>query len=383
MNNETYDIAILGGGCAALNFAMAYAKTNHQMKVLIVEAKECYEHDRNWSFWINKKNNIFQHSDIIKKKWSAWSFSDEKTKLTHQSKKYYYATIGSKEFYEKAEKTIQNDDRLNLYYKNTVIEIEQNKSNELFEIKTQSNIFSARYIIDTRNVSQEKMKNIASFYQIFYGVEIQTLDAVFNPDCAGLMENMSNQNNHFSFIYTLPFSTHQALVEYTIFSPELENPKNLNKHLSTYIQKKYSSTNYNVIYKEHAVLPMGDVVVKKAIDHANYMHAGGSFGLLRESSGYGFMNIYNWAHDIVNRLENNNLYAPQSSKNIFINFLDHQFIKTLKCYSNNQKHIFFSIAKNMKADDFARFMIGEINILTLIKVIIAVPKFPFLRSLWN
>ena len=57
--------------------------------------------------------------------------------------------------------------------------------------------------------------------QHFKGWYIETKQACFQPDSATLMDFRAEQNRGTAFFYVLPFSATKALVEYTLFSPNL------------------------------------------------------------------------------------------------------------------------------------------------------------------
>lgn len=382
MPDNNYDIAILGGGCAALNFAMTFTKSNIEKKIVILEQREYYQHDRNWSFWFKNDDKNFEHKDIIKKIWPYWQFSDESNLVRHQGIYYSYATIAAEAFYKKAEMMIAKDPRISLCMNSTIDNLTIDETTLQYRINVGENIFTARNIIDTRNMNYGSIKNHASFYQIFLGYEIETDEDFFDPQCVDLMKDMICTQDGLSFLYILPFSSRSALVEYTIFTSIFKSPNEFEKKLHAFMNTHYKDHGYKILHTEQAVLPMGEVSFKKET-RSNFFHAGGHSGALRESSGYGFLNIYNWSQQAVHALKENKKTPRANQSNNFMNFLDRHFIKTLKLYPHESANIFMAMAKNMPADNFARFMNGDIKFLDILRVIMAVPKGPFLRALWR
>ncbi|MCH1414414.1 MAG: lycopene cyclase family protein, partial [Glaciecola sp.] len=51
-----FDLVIIGGGCAGLSLTLALLKYNYMGKVLIIERREQYEHDRTWSGWFSQSD---------------------------------------------------------------------------------------------------------------------------------------------------------------------------------------------------------------------------------------------------------------------------------------------------------------------------------------
>jgi lycopene beta-cyclase len=362
---------------------MAFANSTLQKKILILEQKDQYKHDRNWSFWINNHNKNFQHLDIIKQTWPSWRFSDASKSVTHTAHDHCYATIASDDFYKKAISIIQSDDRIDLCMNSTVKDCEFKKTESVFYIDTGAHNFTANKIIDTRNIGRKTIKDHASFYQIFFGYEIETTEDIFDTNCADMMNDMMYANDGFSFLYILPFSSRRALIEYTIFTSIFQKPETLKEKLHDILDSRFKNIDYKILHKEQAVLPMGKMILEKKIQNNNYFIAGGHSGALRESSGYGFLNIYNWANSAVNSLEQGANIPSANQSNPFMQFMDRHFIKTLKLYPHETINIFMAMANHMNADDFARFMNGNMDFKNIIGVINAVPKQPFLRALWN
>ena len=57
--------------------------------------------------------------------------------------------------------------------------------------------------------------------QHFQGIEVKTKQPCFDKDMAILMDFRVDQSKGMHFIYLLPYSTTEALVESTLFSTEL------------------------------------------------------------------------------------------------------------------------------------------------------------------
>jgi lycopene beta-cyclase len=377
--SKKFDIIILGAGCAALNFAMAYAQNNLKQSILILEQKNSYVHDRYWSFWLGRDQD-FPHRDILKACWPRWSFSDCKNEVIHHSDAYEYVTISSDDFYKKAQNIIQQDPRQNLTMGCTVQEITQSGSSE---ITTNKGAFQADVIIDTRNISNESIQERSSYYQIFYGYEITVEDAFFDEKTVGLMDNLQTDKDGVSFIYTLPFSKTQALVEYTAFTKSYCPPEEYEMHLKRYLDEKLKGVAYNIVHREKAVLPMGALKANTMKYAQNYIHAGGSSGALRESSGYGFLRLHNWSINAVQLLESGGGIKPYQNKSRINGFMDRHFVKTLKNNPALSAQIFMCLARRCKTDAFVRFMSEQHNFIDTLQIIWAVPKTQFLKALFQ
>ena len=70
--SETFDIAILGGGCAGLSLARELTNLSYSKRVIVIEPRTIYEHDRTWCFWAEAQHSL---SEIVSNKWQHWRFS--------------------------------------------------------------------------------------------------------------------------------------------------------------------------------------------------------------------------------------------------------------------------------------------------------------------
>ena len=383
MPENQYDIILLGGGCAALNFAMAFANSKSlSQRVLIIERRVTYHHDRNWSFWL--KNDVpFDHQDCVKSTWASWRFSDLESDHIHASDYYIYATVASGDFYNKAQALIRDDPRQTLLSNCAVEKVYKRNDESFYSIQTSYGEFFARTVIDTRNIGFEELKKRAAFYQIFYGYEIETETPTFDTSSVGLMEHIEPNQGGLSFIYTLPFSKTQALIEYTAFTKTYVPPTTLETELNNYMEELFPDHACQVTARESAVLPMGKLQTDPIFQDPAYIHFGGAAGSLRESSGYGFLRLHHWAKNAVKSLENGSTDFNSSSSTVLNRFMDRHFIKTLRHNPWKSPYIFMALARNTSADVFARFMSDQHSLKDLIHVILAVPKTPFIKALFQ
>ena len=165
-----YDIAVLGGGNTALQLAMAFSAQPHIKQTwLILEARETYLHDRNWSFWLHADMG-FAHRDILRKQWDSWSFSSGSGHMQHHAAGYRYATIASGDFYAKAQRLIAGDARQTLKLGHRVQRIEKHAG--LYTVYTEKGSFCAKSVIDTRQLSLAELQTRAPYFQIFYGINL-------------------------------------------------------------------------------------------------------------------------------------------------------------------------------------------------------------------
>jgi len=109
---------------------------------------------------------------------------------------------------------------------------------------------------------------------------------------------------------------------------------------------------------------------------------GASSGAIRLSSGYAFSNIQSQMRELAINLSRGNDQVPESMPTALVR-MDKIFNNVLLSRPDLSKEIFMRMARALNGDEFARFMLGSANIKEWLKVILSMPKAPFIKQLWN
>ena len=375
------DVIIIGGGCSGLSLGYYYAKNNiGHKKITILEERDEYSNDKSWCFWL-ENNSDFIHRDIINKTWKVWRFSNSKSIYKHQSSNFEYCFIPSEDFYNKTTEAIYKDKRQNVLLNESVKTIKFTETNSY--VHTENHILKSKIVIDTRPILKDEYME-APVFQIFFGLEIESESNLFNPEEAGLMEDLQSSRERISFLYILPFSNNRALLEYTIFSNNLIKPEYLKDSLVNNLNSRNIGP-YKILRSESGVLPMG-LKVNACKSKDFYLRAGIASGNLRTSTGYGFLRIQRWAQHVALNLSENNSKDISAIRNYYYDnrkqqFFDSLLINVLKNDMDLGENIFLNIGRKMSADRFARFMSDAAQAYDYFSLAMSVPKLPFLKAL--
>ena len=95
--------------------------------------------------------------------------------------------------------------------------------------------------------------------QHFRGIEITTKDKKFDPNIAILMDFRVDQSKGMHFMYLLPYSETEALVESTIFSTTLVDEQYYLASINKYLAKYYQVNDYSITHEENGVIPLGNL----------------------------------------------------------------------------------------------------------------------------
>ena len=374
MNKKNIDFILLGGGCSSLsliNNIIERKITNYSF--IIIEKRKKYLDDKSWCFW-DTNNSKFKN--LASKGWSKFSFSaNNKTKvLTSNKNKYYY--IKSINFYNSVLKNIKKASNVLLRLDEEVISIKTSLG--LYNIKTNKNSYTAKNILDTR-IRLDVFKKYPFMYQSFLGYEIEiNKKNKIALNQAHIMKNMESLDDFFCFDYILPIKKNVFLFEFTVFSKQLYSVSFFKKRIINRLKNHYDGE-FKIIRKEFGVIPMGFVDRDKTNFDKNYILGGTIAGAVRPSSGYAFLRIQKWALECAINIERKGYLMRPIKDNLLLTILDKIFLIVLCKKTNLSSKIFFHFTSNINANTFVKFMSGNANIIDYVKVVLAMPKYVFVK----
>ena len=235
-----YDYIICGGGISGLLLSTKLSQDPNQSKKSILLIDPVFpktENDRTLCFWDNK-NTIWD--EIIKSKWDNVFFNSDNFNKTLDLGSLNYKMLSSSEFYNYSNSLIKNNNNIDVLNSN-VLSYKDNKT--YCNVKTSNNIFTCSKVFNSI-MDWEEVKTNTKYpllIQHFEGWVIKTENESFDPKKATFMDFSIKQDQLTQFMYILPLSKTEALVEYTLFSKDLlESQK-----YETAIKKYLNSSNIN------------------------------------------------------------------------------------------------------------------------------------------
>ena len=350
-----FDYVIIGGGCAGLS--LAYELDLHQKlsskTLAIIEPRKEYLRDKTWSFWKVSPHNF---EDCVRKNWKEFSIKKPSSSKVFKCDNFPYQSIDSGLFYNKI---------INKLNKNKNIKFFKNISD--LNIK---NSFIFNSVPSLRNTS-------SNLWQHFYGVEIETNEDFFDDRIVDLMDFNCDQRNSVHFFYVLPFAKNKAMIETTWLSKEDLSLKDYESQIKNYINS-LGIKNYKINFKEEGAIPLFYPV---NTGEKNKINIGTAGGMTRLSTGYTFLNIQDHSKFIRKNLNNIEKARKYELKTKY-KFLDKIFLKVLERNPEKMPNIFYKIF-NGYTDSAIKFLSNKSNIIEDILIILKMPKWIFLKSLFN
>ncbi len=289
---KPFDYIIAGAGASGLTLAhlLLGLKDNHS--ILIIDKDDKSQNDRTWCFW-QKEQNLFE--EIVSRKWNQVKVKGRTFDKTYDISPYEYKMIRGVDFYEHVKPQLLASDRVT-WLKEEIIEILPSGKVTTNEGEyTGGLVFNST--IDYSNLEFEKSNNTL---QHFKGWVIETKEEVFDPKCATYMDFSLDQEGDCRFGYVLPFSSTQALVEYTLFNKTLLSDEAYDTRLKNYIQE-LGIQEFKIVEEEKGVIPMTDYSFQiKESDRL--FNIGILGGFAKASTGYSFLRAQGILQQLVNNI---------------------------------------------------------------------------------
>ena len=369
-SRHKYDIVILGAGCSGmlLSFFLSNQKTKHKKKILLIEKNQSFVFDKTWCFW--EENSLNTFDDCINNSWDKWILCDNNENILKNSKSYQYNQIKSIDFFKFIEKIINKDNNFE-FIQGLEVADDCIKKNKIFFNNTEIE-FSE--LIDCRFSKENLPKNYVS--QIFFGLEIQiTSDtkSEINFDTPFIISDLTYDETSVFFYYIIPDKKNNSfLIQATFISKKSSIDFDKNK-IHEYIKNKLKLSDYSVLREEDGLIPQFSI--SPYYSYLKSKNGGTAHGMVKPSSGYGFLRSYNWAQIRANDLLN---IKQQVKGQIFYsyiyNFLDTVFLEVFKENPKYTFDLFSAMASKIGGTLYAKFLTEKASLVEILKVIVITPN---------
>ena len=358
-------LTVIGGGLAGLSLCdevlQTFAAAGKPLpgKILLLEQRSHFSNDKTYGFF-----DRHPPARIASQQYPAWCFSclpPGAMKQSAMNKKPTEASqieqVGTHYSYYRISALDAINDLLQRLQSDANMEI-------ALGVDANSVAINSALTVDTRPCAPSDMR----IKQSFVGVEVELAQPI-NPSVARLMTNMRMVNGRFTFDYILPLAANRALVEVTQFAREPASLIEIKELLNECLQQLGVSSAPS--RSEGAILPMG---LKRTFSDRLASQQ------IRTATGYGYLETKRWAQRNARAIFAGKppLYDEQTP---LLKWFDARLLKVIEQQPEKLPEIFMSMASHLSADAFAQF-ISTPAPLNLLKVMAAVPKRTFLRTLY-
>ncbi len=356
-----HHILILGGGAAGrwLGEALVNKRPDLLNKIAYIEKDNQKVNDRTWCFW-EKENNLGGYTT---RNWMHNRHNDKRYSLYP----YTYQMIRSSDFYEKTlnKHTIIHEEVLHCEQRGDVVYVQTNKST-----------YTADYVMTS--VPVEPIKLSSTFCQSFYGWYLEFAEPLFDEQEIRMMDFSIPQQSYTQFVYVLPLSKTQALVEVTRFADAPISEQEAMALRDQYLQ----GIHYTIRDKESGSIPMTpDLDAKRKHHHRDLrvIPIGTVGGATKPSTGYTFLRAKAHAENIAYALVNGKA-IPTTYRNWRFRFYDRLLLDILKRFPVSGKDIFSRLFERVPHALVLKFLDEQTNFLEEWRIFKVLPKSIFLKA---
>lgn len=245
-------------------------------------------------------------------------------------------------------------------------------------IHTDRGQLQARIVFDGRN-NAEDHSGQHHMLQHYLGQRIRAHSPIFDPETLTLMDFDVSQHYGITFVYLLPFTQTEALVEPTIFSRFPLEPMAYAMIIREYLKERFGINDYEVLFKEQGVIPMtADRVPPARL--GRIVPIGTAAGTIKGSTGYGFLAIQQWCRAVVETLADNRNKPLPRPRSQLASFLDRVFLSFLDTYPSRAPDVFFNLFNRVPADRLVRFLSDQATPSDIAAVVMSMPKATFSKQ---
>lgn len=366
-----YDYIIAGVGGAGLWLAVRIAQDNwfRDKKILLIDAQDKTQNDRTWCFWSE------EDYPFVSKSYQQIAVSSEEYNLGN----YKYHKVFSTDFYQWAKDEIAGvSDRFTWKHENIqeILETEQG-----CEVRTSESTYNSERVFSSINLPKRKYDLSIHPYldQHFVGWFVKTKKQVFNPDVAHFMDFTIPQNGNTRFIYVLPDSETEALVEYTLFSEKLLEKEAYENGIRAYLTGLgLRDDDYEITETEEGVIPMTTYPFDQWSTN-RVTRIGIAGGWAKPSTGYAFKNSMRYSLDLVDQLKRGKKHLTPNKKSMF-SWMDEQLLDVLVRRNDLGKSLFERLFERNSPTTILRFLDEQTSTLENLSIMSKMPIGLFMQS---
>ena len=374
---QSFDYIICGAGASGLLLANSMIEDNffRDKKILLIEKDNKSINDRTWGFWDNKVNVL---DSIIFKSWDNAEFIDSSFRKNFSLSPYKYMMVKAVDFYSHFLEKIDNSSNFE-YVNASISEIVSNTNHNY--VNTSIGKFSSKLIFSSLPLNNNiNFNKYPLLNQSFIGWTIETVEDVFDENKMTLMDFDRDQKNETRFIYTLPFSSKRALIEYTLFSETLISDKEYEDGIKEYLNKR-GINDYRVLEKEKGNIPMTCFPFEKS-NTDKLIYIGTAGGWTKPSTGYTIKNTIEKTKELVSFIQSNQSLKKFKKRNRFW-YYDLLLLDVLKSTKGNGYKSFSYMFKRNNPIKILKFLDEKTNLSEELPILLSVNKIVFIKAFLN
>ncbi|MGW7792101.1 lycopene cyclase family protein [Streptomyces tricolor] len=240
-------------------------------------------------------------------------------------------------------------------------------------------VLRARWVFDSRPLGSLPAAR-TTLLQHFHGWFVRTARPAFDPGTVDLMDFRTAQPaTGLSFGYVLPTGPHEALVEYTEFSPRLLTGSGYEAAVRAYAHDVLRLGDSQVLATETGVIPMTDAPMPRRVG-ARVFRIGAAGGATRPATGYTFAGLQRQTRAVAAALRRGQRPVPPPAHSARSRAMDAVLLRALAGGRVDGPALFCDLFRRVPAPRLLRFLDGRTRLREDLAVGLRTPIGPMLRS---
>lgn len=357
MSNFSYDYIICGAGLAGLMLAFQLSDRLPGKSILLIDPQKTTLGHKTFSFWVCDTEK-FDFDEVVYRNWKQLKYKSQALEVDKELNNYTYKTIRGADLESYINEQLSKNPHIarivgtvtNTYSIENHIEVKvKAEGQEAIKTLTACGGFNSIYSPEQIRLEKRGSHNLK---QYFAGWEIRTEKPVFDTHEMTMFDFKNSADDGWNFFYTLPFESNRALIE----NVSLKNSSKTK--LKEYIEQTLGLRNYEVTYEEYGSSPMTDYVFPQKSCDDRVVNIGTSGGMIKPSSGYSFMRVYEQSKEIADQLAkvDDITKLRLHTSNWFFRKCDSLLLHSMEFHQNEVEKIFNELFQNTPADLIMKFL---------------------------
>lgn len=399
------DCVVLGAGVSGVATAIALAEQDPTAEIALLDARDLgrprdAHHDQTWSFWHVEPTAA---DAAVSARWDTCVVRAAGRVAHVTTPRTPYVSVRADDLRRDTAARLARHPRVHLHDRTRVLEVDRRTDD--VRVRTDRGDWWARRVVDARGPRVPGTRDDAGtppahrrtggpgarpaprlpsdgghrpgapdrvdpLVQRFVGLRVRTTRPVFDAGTVTLMDFDVPQHGAPRFVYVLPTSPTEALVEDTWLTTGPVDDRVLEDGAHRYLADRYGLDPHevDVVGSERGTIPMTPGPRRHDPDVV-----GARGGAVRPSTGYAFLRMHRAARAVAEgRL------APEDPLRRRV--LDRVFLRFLVDRPAEVPGVFLRMAERVPAPALVRFLTERSSVVDELRLVLALPKRPFLGA---
>lgn len=374
METADADVVIAGAGAAGLSLAVRLAERAPHLRVEVLEPRSAITNDRTFCFFRGPRHPF---EAAIARRWDEVEVRHGTRVVRRRLGDKPYEELPGGAFHDLATRLLERAPRTRVTRGVRVTSFTEHANG--VEVGTTRGTLRGKLFVDARGGNAlghaRTEAGEVRWAQHFLGHVVRTERPIFEPTRATLMDFDVPQEDGPHFVYVLPSSPNEALVEDTYFSPVPFDRARYQQNLDAWLARR-GAGQVAIHRSEAGVIPM-TTAPKRRCARSRVAVIGQRGGAAKPSTGYAFQFIQRQAEALAALIAREGVdaalpWVPPRSQ--VATFYDRVFLSFLHANATRGPELFLGLFERVPPESLARFLSEEGGVLDHLRVMNAVPR---------